>query len=192
MPFVSHRKDQPHRLIATLSPQALFIHQPTTSPPPISQLTPRTAHNHLPTLFPCPTPLELNGLLFAGTMLGSPAHRWQEVAPGTWRQSRDPMVSGNGLFIVVPATNDTHANTCKWLNTHFPTHSSRSVLWTQPYFRVNHLLTSAGTDLARPPPKHTCNHKISRVATNCDTHANTCKWLNTHFPTHSSRSRKLA
>ena len=23
------------------------------------------------------------------------------------------------------------------------------------YFRVNHLLTSAGTDLARPPPKHT-------------------------------------
>ena len=47
-------------------------------------------------------------------------------------------------------------------------------------------------------PAEPHNHKISRVATNCDTHANTCTWLNTHFPTHSSRSvlwlntRKLA
>ena len=37
--------------------------------------------------------------LFAGPVLGSPAHGWQEAAPGTRRRSRDPMVSGNGSFI---------------------------------------------------------------------------------------------
>ena len=48
--------------------------------------------------------LELNESLFAGPGLDTPAHRWQEAAPGAWRRSCAPVVSGNWSFIVVHAT----------------------------------------------------------------------------------------
>ena len=47
------------------------------------------------------------------------------------------------------------SKTFKFKNTHFPARFSRSDLSTQWFCRVNQVLTSAGTDAARPPPKHT-------------------------------------
>ena len=43
-----------------------------------------------------------------------------------------------------------NATICKWHCVPAPPVTSRSILWTQPYFRVNHLLTSAGR--TQPPP----------------------------------------